>query len=1262
MEKINVIFTGGGTGGHVYPNIAIYEAIKEKYPGSSFLYIGTKKGAESRIVKNLPHPIEFVDVPSRGLPQNLKSFDSIISLIVILIGMIKSYFILKRFKPDIVIGSGGYVAAPVLFAASFLKIKSFIHEQNAVPGRLNRFIARFASRIGVSFSSTANFFPENKVVVTGYPLRKSIRLNKSVNVKQKYKIPEKNKVVFIFGGSGGSRTINNSVAEIIPMLLAIDDLTVILSTGRGYSNEYKAYDDTIKIFENIGITPEIEGRLIVREYFDNIDEIYSITDLIVSRAGAGTIKEITTMGIPCILIPKIDLPGDHQILNAREIEKIGGARIVYETIAFKNNKQTIYVPEESLLDSIKSTLFDSDTLFNMRRNLRKVEKQNSTELIIKELEQLLKGNDQSDETQIKVYYLQPREGEKSIELIFDTTTIGTTSFCDSYLEGMSDDVVFQLKILKSKTDEKLIVRKLRGVVRVDGIDVEKWSEVTEDSIIELGQSQRAFFLKSYYEKVQKIQIPKSALSINRVLSPGILFSKIGGFFREIVMAAYFGAGTATDIFAVALTVTYFFRRILGEHALGNAFLPIFSQAFQRNSRKKSWESASSVINFTLILSFLVTILMILFSPTIIISLFKGFVVRNSAHDAIGMTQLILPYLFLFSIASVLITYFKAFNRFGIAEASTFFFSLGTIIGIMAYYHSSGLYSMAYGVLIGGVMQIIFLLIFAVKTFRIKSLQFSYRPVLKLKSPFNKKYYSQLVPISMDVVLFRTADVVGKMLASGIGEGIIAFLHFSLILFQLPFSIVTQFINSKILNILSEQIAFFDKKRVKQLFIDGIIINLFMFTPISVLIIFLANPLVSVLLERGNFTQANVAGTALALQYYALGLIGWGLHTLTIRFFKARGETKTSIAIHFLMISVNILLSVLLVKTFLSFKGLALATSISFTIFAMVRIGVLKRKLAREDIIIRYKDMMGSIFKTFMAALLMVIILFQAQSLFNKMKFGVSPFVENLVLLISLSFIGISVYFLASLMLKNTGLLAFKKKTKRGGDVPISMLSPFRFLEKVSKNPDIYRDDYFYKINIYLFSTGWEVRNIGIKLIGLFKDSSKVNYLVDLLKSGEGNGFMRRNAVQALKTFGNWNAEIKNLMIKLLDDSYYEVRSAVIEYVAKSASTREYSDFKEIVHRRLKSSKYSMEEKLVILKLIARVGDKDEILFVEDLLMTSNSLIREELLELFYSFYRRKLLTLEELKDYIGRILITSNNMNPEFKLKAIIKKIYKEIE
>lgn len=1257
MKKLKVVFTGGGTGGHVYPNIAIYETIREKYPEASFLYIGTKKGAEKRIVKNISQPIDFVDVMSRGIPQRIRSFKTLISLFIIFMGTIKSYFVLRRFKPDFIVGSGGYVAAPVLFAASLLKLKVFIHEQNAVPGRLNRFIARFASRVGVSFSSTANYFPEDKVVVTGYPLRRSIRLKKEEDIRARYKIPEKNKVIFIFGGSGGARTINNAVAELIPTLLAMDDITVILSTGRGYSSEYKAYDDTLKIFESIGIPPEVEGKLIIREYFDNIDEIYSIADLIVSRAGAGTIKEITTIGIPSILIPKINLPGDHQILNAREVERIGGAKVVYETVKLENNRQTIYVPETELLDTIKSTLYDGDTLFNMRKNLRQVEKQNSTEVILEVLENILKGKEKSDEEQLKVFYLQSQESEKNIELLFDNTTLGNSYFCDVYLDaGDDDDLRAELRIINK--GEKIILRRLKGTIRVDDKEIDKWVELGEDSKLELGN--KTYTLKSYLEKVEKVQVEKSTAAKMLGSSFGILLSRVAGLFRVIVIAAYFGAGRLMDVFAVGLTVANLMRRIVAENALENAFLPIFSRLFHRTSRKKTWESASSIVNFTLLTSLVFTVLLILLAPLIVQYLFPGLVEKGLAQQTVTMTRIIMPYLFLVTIAAVMTTYLKAFNSFGIAESSTIFFSLGTIAGVVAFYSSSGLYSLAYGILIGGTLQILFLVPFTSKILRMKPMKFSYKPIINFDSPINKKYYFQLGPISLDVIFSKVAEVVGKGLATGLKDGSVAFLHFSLIIFQLPFAVISQAISSVVLRDFSEKIALFDKKKAKQLFIDGVRANIFLLTPISVLMILLAKPIVSILLQRGQFDEVGMSNTAYALQFYALGLIGWGIHTLTVRIFSARIDIKTSVLLNFFMLLLNVGLCYWLINTRLEFAGVALATSISFILFSFIRIVVLMVKLGKESIVIKAKDLAPSFLKTAVASLMMVIVLLQAKNLFSKIDFN-SRFVGNLAALISLSFIGISIYLLASLMLKNTELLFFRKRVLgKSPAVPLSMLSPFRFLDKVSRDPDKYKGDYFYKINIYISSSNWEVRNTGIKLIGLFKDKSKVGYLTDLLRGGKENGFIRRNAVNALRQLNAWNADIKKLLVSLMTDGYYETRVAALNFLGGSSTPADFAAYKELVHRRLKRA--PMEEKLALVRLIAKIGDMDELKLLEHLFLSSNSLVREELLQLIHNFYRRNLISGEETKELIQRVLITSNNMQPEFKLKSIIKKIYKEIE
>lgn len=1256
MENIKVVFTGGGTGGHVYPNIAIYETLKEKYPEASFLYVGTKQGAEGRIVKNISQPIEFKDVLSRGIPQNIKSFKTFIALFYIFLGTIRSYFILKKFKPDIIVGSGGYVAAPVLLAASLLKLKVFIHEQNAVPGRLNRFIARFAARVGVSFSSTANFFPEDKVVVTGYPLRQSIRFKKDENIRAKYKIPDKNKVIFVFGGSGGARTINNAIAEVVPMLLAMEDVTVILSTGRGYSSEYKAYDDTLRIFEENGISPEMEGKLIIREYFDNIDEIYSITDLVISRAGAGTIKEITTLGLPSILIPKIDLPGDHQILNAREVQKIGGAKVVYESVKYENHQQTIYVPETALLETIKETLTDGDTLFNMRKNLRQIEKHNSTELILNELEQILKGKEKSEEEQLKLFYLQAQEGEKNIDLVFDNTTIGSSMLCDVFLEGDEDETLLELKIIGK--GEKIIVYRLKGTARVDGSDVERWVEIKENSPLEVAG--KTFILKGYLEKVAKVHIEKSTTAKVLGSSFGILLSRFAGLFRLIVLAAYFGTTRLADIFVVGFTIANFVRRIVAENALENAFLPIFSRIFHRTSRKKTWEAASSIVNFTLLLAAVFTVLGLVLAPVIINQLFPKIAAGPMAREAVNLTRLVMPYLFLITAAAVMMTFLKAFSSFGIAESSTVFFSVGTIAGILILYPVSGLYSVGYGILLGGVLQILFLVPFVSKIFRIKALQFSYKPIINFDSPTNRKYYSQLGPISLDVILAKAAEVVGKVLAAALEVGSLAYLHFALIIYQLPFAVISQAINSVILKEFSEQIALFDKEKAKRLFIDGIKTNLFLLMPISVLMIVCAGPIVSILLERGIFNTTSVSNTAYALQFYSLGLIGWGIHLLTVRIFAARIDIKTSMILNFFMLLMNIGLCFWLVNTRLKFAGVALATSIAFLLFSALRVMVLKVKLGKEQITIKYRELLVSFFKTTAATVLMLMVLVQARFIFREIDFG-SPFLGNIVMLISLTFIGVSVYLLTSLMLKNTELLIFKRKLlRKTPSVPVSMLSPFRFLEKVSGGSDTYKDDYLYKINIYISSSRWEIRNVGVKLIGLFKDKSKADYLVDILEAKKENGFIKRNALNSLKQLNTWNADIKKLLLELLKDHYYEVRVAALDYLTHGSNPGDYSSYKEVLHKRMK--KASTEEKLAMLRLMAKIADKEELHLVEGLYLNSNSLIREELLQLIHSFYRRKVLTADETREQVQKILITSNNLNPEFKLKSIIKKIYKEIE
>jgi hypothetical protein len=257
--------------------------------------------------------------------------------------------------------------------------------------------------------------------------------------------------------------------------------------------------------------------------------------------------------------------------------------------------------------------------------------------------------------------------------------------------------------------------------------------------------------------------------------------------------------------------------------------------------------------------------------------------------------------------------------------------------------------------------------------------------------------------------------------------------------------------------------------------------------------------------------------------------------------------------------------------------------------------------------------------------------------------------------------GTAVYFLSSLLFKNSGILFFKKKnTDAKNQVPLSLLSPFKFLEVASADPDFFKNEYRYKINIYLAHGAWEIRNIGLKLIGLFKEKSKGAYLVNMLSAAGGNGFMRRNALQALKAINYWNPEVRDLMLRLLRDPYFEVRVAALDVLGENISEAEYADIHETILRKLRSGNF--EEKTACLRLIARKGIAADLEPLRPLYLDSNSLIREELLELLYVFFRRGLLGGAEIKKHIEQVLITSNHLAPEFKLKSIIRRIYREVD
>lgn len=357
---MKVVISAGGTGGHIYPAIAIINKLKEKDKNLEILYIGTTDRMEKDIIPNLG--IEYVGIKIRGLSKNpIKAIDA---LFCTLNGVRKCMHILKEFKPDVVIGVGGYVTVPVIYSAKKLGIKTILHEQNSIPGKANRFLSKYADTVCVSMESSAKYFTNCNVSYTGNPRSEEAVHAKSAD-KMKYGLSKNKKLVVITTGSLGASSVNDSIVSAMP-LLGDKPYEVLLVTGKS------DYDRIRKISHasNIKIVP----------YVDEMLSLLHVTDLIVSRAGASTISEVTALGIPSILIPSPYVANNHQYLNAKDLE---------------DNKATVLLEEhdltsEKLVDAIDSILNDKKKYKEISSNAKKLGVANSATRIYNEIEKLLK--------------------------------------------------------------------------------------------------------------------------------------------------------------------------------------------------------------------------------------------------------------------------------------------------------------------------------------------------------------------------------------------------------------------------------------------------------------------------------------------------------------------------------------------------------------------------------------------------------------------------------------------------------------------------------------------------------------------------------------------------------------------------------------------------------------------------------------------------------------------------------------------------------
>ena len=362
---MKVIMTGGGTGGHIYPAIAIADKIKEKSPFSEILFIGVQRGKESELVPAAGYNIEFIKV--HGLDRK-NIFGNIAVAKEYMQARKDSGKIIREFSPDAVIGTGGYVCAPALKAAHLQGIRTFIQEQNAMPGLANKMMEKHAEKVFLGFEEAGKGFRyPDKHIVTGNPVRKEFfsvdKKKAKEEARKELGIKQQDFVLLAFGGSQGAGRINKSMIRVIEKYNGQGNIQIFFATGSYYHmpvmNELG--EKGIRLKENVNVL----------SYINDMHKYLKAADLVISRSGAITVSEIAVCGKPSILIPSPIVTGDHQTFNAKVLSDKGAAILMEE----KN------MTEEALEQEIEKLRKDKETLSKMAKSAEKCAPVDAAEMI-----------------------------------------------------------------------------------------------------------------------------------------------------------------------------------------------------------------------------------------------------------------------------------------------------------------------------------------------------------------------------------------------------------------------------------------------------------------------------------------------------------------------------------------------------------------------------------------------------------------------------------------------------------------------------------------------------------------------------------------------------------------------------------------------------------------------------------------------------------------------------------------------------------------
>ncbi len=360
------IVSGGGTGGHIFPAIAIANAIHRKQPDAEILFVGAEGKMEMEKVPAAGYKIE--GLPVRGFQRKL-TFSNISVIIKLLQSMFKAKSIIKRFKPDVVIGVGGFASGPLLKQAQKLGISTLIQEQNSYAGVTNKLLAKKADKICVAYDNMEQFFPADKIIMTGNPVRQNILENIESKKDEAYKyfnVQGNKKVILIVGGSLGALTINESIHQGLDRFVE-GKIQIIWQTGNGYYSKAQFVKQEYK-----------SKGIVVTDFITRMDLAYSIADVVISRAGASTVSELGLIHKPAIFVPSPNVAEDHQTKNAMALIQKDAAMMIEDVKA-----------REELVDAAIELINDEFRMNVYQKNIASMGIKNSADTIAEEVFKLI---------------------------------------------------------------------------------------------------------------------------------------------------------------------------------------------------------------------------------------------------------------------------------------------------------------------------------------------------------------------------------------------------------------------------------------------------------------------------------------------------------------------------------------------------------------------------------------------------------------------------------------------------------------------------------------------------------------------------------------------------------------------------------------------------------------------------------------------------------------------------------------------------------